>query len=141
MISDEENLREARETLRRQKFFHQEFVPERHDLSNRHFYRGVYSPGEHANPEEEQQVELKEFIRDRHPKTMRQEPSQAPAPPCVTADQNAKGDEKLNNFVDPRYKFDRELPYRLVKQFAHKNEKVDTNPFWDCDELQRPGPQ
>ena len=115
VISDEENLREARETLRRQKFFHQEFVPERHDLSNRHFYRGVYSPGEHANPEEEQQVELKEFIRDRHPKTMRQEPSQAPAPPCVTADQNAKRDEKLNNFVDPRYKFDRELPYRLVK--------------------------
>lgn len=55
------------------------------------------------------------------------------------AAQKAQRNEKVNNFVDPRYKFDRELPYRLVKQFAHKNEKVDANPFWNCDELQRLG--
>jgi hypothetical protein len=60
-------------------------------------------------------MELKEYIRDHHPKTMRQEPSQALAPPCVAAEQQAKGEEKLNNFVDPKYKFDKELPYRLVK--------------------------
>jgi len=115
VISDEENLGEARETLRRQKFFHKQFIPEMHDLSNRHFYQGVYSPNQYVNPEEEQKVELKEYIRDRQPKTMRQEPSQALALPNVTAEQKAQRDEKLNNFVDPQYKFDRELPYRLVK--------------------------
>ena len=33
------------------------------------------------------------------------------------------------------------MPYRLVKQFAHKNAKIDANPFWNCDELQRLGLQ
>ena len=71
-----------------------------HDYAYKHFYQGVYVPNEAVDPEQEQKQELKEFIRERCPKTMRQEPSQTVVAPDIVA-KSTREDEKINNYVDP----------------------------------------
>jgi hypothetical protein len=45
------------------------------NYSNRHVYKGVYSPNEKINPFEERQISAKEYIRDKCPKNMTLEPN------------------------------------------------------------------
>ena len=68
--SESQDLRQLRNTLREQKFFHLKFDPSMQNYSNRHIYSGVYTPNQRMNPAGERQISAKEYIRATFPKNM-----------------------------------------------------------------------
>lgn len=95
--SKEPSLRSARVMLREQKFCHSKFEPSLHSCSELHFYKGIYSTNELADPVFEKNINVSDFIRLECPKTMRNQPNHTMLPETKSKTKFSKQKRKIDD--------------------------------------------